>query len=98
MAKDLSASARTAVLAIIHTVAGLLVPWIEDQPRLYTDNINSIRQKGIFPSLQCRLSISTPAPWTRALMVQRQIHCLLLVWENRGPHGQASWAVAPAGE
>lgn len=73
LAKDLSTSARTAVLAIIHTVAGLLVPWIEDQPRLYTYSINSTRQKGIVPSLQRRLRISTPAPWTCALMVQRGI-------------------------
>lgn len=62
LAKDLSTSVRAAVPAIIHTVAELLVPWIEDRPRLYTYIINSVRPRVFFPSLQRRLSLSTTVP------------------------------------
>ena len=62
LAKDLSTSVRAVVPAIIHAVAETLVPWIEDQPRLYTYTINSVRPRVFFPSLQRRLSLSTTVP------------------------------------
>ena len=49
LAEDLSTSARATVPAIIHAAAEPLVPWIEDQPRLYTYTINPVRQRVFFP-------------------------------------------------
>lgn len=81
LAKDLSASARAAVPAIIHAVARPLAPWIEDQPRLYTCTINSARQRVFFPSLQTK----EIEPLYNCALTYKGEPRPPLVWEERSP-------------